>query len=117
MMLAVTNTLILPIMLSLGLHKSQLSSKLKIIFLLLFLVNIPAIIFENTRIIWIELAIILPFIILSCIKSKIKAFSAIILLLICIVSFFAISPSSINRFSGISDTDYKNQSNYERILM
>lgn len=117
MMLAVTNTLILPIMLSLGLHKSQLFPKLKILFLLLFLVNVPAIIFENTRIIWIELAIILPFIILSCIKSKIKAFSAIILLLICIVSFFAISPSSINRFSGISDTDYKNQSNYERILM
>lgn len=117
MMLAVTNTLILPIILTLGLHKSQLSSKLKIVFLLLFLINIPAIIFENTRIIWIELAIILPFIILSCIKNKIKALSSIILLLVCIISFFAISPSSINRFSGISDTDYKNQSNYERILM
>ena len=117
MFLAVSNSLILPIILTLSLHKSQLSKKIRILLFFIILINIPAVIFENTRIVWLELAIIFPLIILFSIKSKLKAISLIILLAVYSLSIFSISPSSINRVSSIPDTNYANQSNYERILM
>lgn len=117
MFLAVTNSLILPIVFTLSMYKSQLSKKIRIFLFLMILIGIPAIIFENTRIVWIELAIIFPLIILFSIKNKVKAVFLIVLLMLYSIFIFNISPSSVNRASTIPSTNYATQSNYERILM
>lgn len=51
MLLCGMNLLILPILLTLSIHKNNLPKYIRIFFFVTILVNIPAIIFENTRIV------------------------------------------------------------------
>ena len=56
MLLCGVNVLFLPVILSLALHKSNIPHKLRLFYLLTALINIPAIILENTRIVWIAIS-------------------------------------------------------------
>ncbi|MBM6832725.1 O-antigen ligase family protein [Megamonas hypermegale] len=117
MFLAGINLLILPIIFVLSIYKSYLPKQIKLLFLITILINIPAIVFENTRSVWLGLSILFPLIILFSIKNKIKACILIILLFLYSSLFFQLSPTSIQRFETIPSTNYKVQSNYERLLM
>ena len=116
MFLAGINLLILPTIFTL-VFNNNLPKILRFFFLLTILINIPAIIFENTRITWIGLSFIFLLIILLSIKNKLYSFCIIILLSISCFTFFQISPTSIQRFETITSTNYNVQSNYERLLM
>ncbi|WP_278847779.1 O-antigen ligase family protein [Megamonas hypermegale] len=117
MLLCGMNLLILPIIFTLSLSKKNIHKYLRWFFFLTIFINIPAIIFENTRIAW--LALFFVFIISICysIKEKIKKVFMIIFLIIYSLCCFQVSPSSVQRFETMSSTEYKIQSNYERILM
>ena len=73
MLLCAVNLLILPIIFVLAVHKSNMSNKIRLFYLLTILVNIPSVVFENTRIVYVGLGIIFPLIILFSIKNKLKA--------------------------------------------
>ena len=117
MLLCAMNILILPIIFSLALYKSNLSKKLRLFYLITILINIPAIIFENTRIVWIALSITYFIIILVSLKNKkvILLLISSIILSCCIL--FQNTPQSFNRLISITNISYQNQSNYERLLM
>lgn len=117
MLLCGMNLLILPIIFTLSLSKKNIHKYLRWFFFLTIFINIPAIIFENTRIAW--LALFFVFIISICysIKEKIKKVFMITFLIIYSLCCFQVSPSSVQRFETMSSTEYKIQSNYERILM
>lgn len=117
MLLCGMNLLILPIIFTLSLSKNNIHKYLRWFFFLTIFINIPAIIFENTRIAW--LALFFVFIISICysIKEKIKKVFMIIFLIMYSLCCFQVSPSSVQRFETISSTEYKIQSNYERMLM
>ena len=117
MLLCAVNLLILPIIFSLAICKSNLSNKIRLFYLITILINIPAVVFENTRIVYIGLGVIFPLIILFSFKNKIKAIICIILLFLYSFAFFSISPTSVNRFNTIAVTDKSDFSNYQRILM
>lgn len=117
MILCGMNLLILPILLTLSIHKNNLPKCIRIFFFITILVNIPAIVFENTRIVWISLSFIFPFIIFLSIKNKIKAFLLIIIMFFYSFCCFQFSPHSTQRFETISSTNSTVQPNYERILM
>lgn len=117
MLLCAMNILILPIIFSLALYKSSLSNKLRLFFAITVLINIPAVILENTRIVWIALSIVYLIIILVSFEKKRNAFALVILIVMCATAFFYSSPQSINRLNSITNISYQNQSNYERILM
>lgn len=117
MLLCGMNLLILPIIFTLSLSKKNIHKYLRWFFFLTIFINIPAIIFENTRIAW--LALFFVFIISICysIKEKIKKVFMIIFLIMYSLCCFQVSPSSVQRFETMPSTEYKIQSNYERILM
>lgn len=117
MLLCAMNILILPIIFFLALYKSNLPNKLRIFFLTTVIVNIPAVVLENTRIVWIALFIVYLMIILVSLKRKRNAFILIVAMIICSGVFFYNSPQSIERFNSITNVSYQNQSNYERLLM
>lgn len=117
MILCGMNLLILPILLTLSIHKNNLPKCIRIFFFITILVNIPAIVFENTRIVWISLSFIFPFIIFLSIKNKVKAFLLIIIMFFYSFCCFQFSPHSTQRFETISSTNSTVQPNYERILM
>ena len=117
MILCGMNLLILPILLTLSIHKNNLPKCIRIFFFITILVNIPAIVFENTRIVWISLSFIFPFIIFLSIKNKVKAFLLIIIMFFYSFCCFQFSPHSNQRFETISSTNSTVQPNYERILM
>lgn len=116
MFLAVFNTLILPIIFCFCLSKN-VPSKLRIFFAITLIFNIPAIVFENTRIVWISLFISFMIVILL---SKINIKRILLIFISIFISIFIllqISPNSLTRLKSISDISYQNQSNYERLLM
>ena len=117
MLLCGMNLLILPILLTLSIHKNNLPKYMRIFFFVTILVNIPAIIFENTRIVWISLFIVFFIIIFLSINKKIYLLLIFSLLIITSYNIFQISPNSINRLQTISSTNSNVQPNYERILM
>lgn len=117
MLLCAVNLLILPIIFVLAIHKSNISNKIRLFFLIAILINVPAVIFENTRIVYLGLGVIFPLIILFSIKNKYKAIILIILLSLYSYTCFQISPTSTQRFSNITTTDKSDFSNYQRILM
>lgn len=117
MLLCGMNLLILPILLTLSIHKNNLSKYIRIFFFITIWVNIPAIVFENTRIVWISLSFVFPFIIFLSIKNKIKAFLLIIIMFFYSFCCFQFSPHSTQRLETISSTSSTVQPNYERILM
>lgn len=117
MLLCAVNLLILPILFVLAIHKSNISYKLRLLYLITIFVNIPAIIFENTRIVYLGIGIVFPLIILFSIKNKYKAIIFIILLNLYSYACFQISPTSTQRFSNITTTSKSDFSNYQRILM
>lgn len=117
MLLCGMNLLILPILLTLSIHKNNLPKYIRIFFFVTILVNIPAIIFENTRIVWISLFIVFFIIIFLSINKKIYLLLISSLLIITSYNIFQISPNSINRLQTISSTNSNVQPNYERILM
>lgn len=117
MLLCGMNILILPIIFTLSLSKNNIPIYLRIFFFITVFINIPAIIFENIRITWIALGIVFPLIILFSIKDKRKMILSIFILIISCFIYFQLSPMSVQRFETITSTEYKVQSNYERILM
>ncbi|STY72056.1 Lipid A core - O-antigen ligase and related enzymes [Megamonas hypermegale] len=117
MFLSGVNLLLLPIIFTLSIHNSTIPKKLKYFFLITIIINIPAIIFENTRIVWIAFSIVFPLIIILSLKNKIKAFLLIIILFFYSFCCFQLSPYSTARLQTISSTEYHTQNNYERILM
>lgn len=119
MFIAICNTLILPIIFSVYLNLSSNKTSKIIIYLLgiSLIINIPAIIFENTRIVYISIFISFFIILLVSIKRKIKILTYIFSLFICIFIIFQNSPQSTERFNSITQINYENQSNFERILM
>ncbi len=117
MLLCGMNLLILPILLTLSIHKNNLPKYIRIFFFVTILVNIPAIIFENTRIVWVSLFIVFFIIIFLSINKKIYLLLIFSLLIITSYNIFQISPNSINRLQTISSTNSNVQQNYERILM
>lgn len=117
MLLCGMNLLILPILLTLSIHKNNLPKYIRIFFFITILVNVPAIVFENTRIVWISLSFIFPLIIFLSIKNKVKAFLLIIIMFFYSFCCFQFSPHSTQRFETISSTNSTVQPNYERILM
>lgn len=117
MLLCAMNILILPIIFSLALYKSSLSNKLRLFYLITILINIPAIIFENTRIVWIALSITYFIIILVSLKNKKLIFPLLATVVLCCSIFFQNSPQSFDRLTSITNLSYQNQSNYERLLM
>lgn len=117
MLLCCMNLLILPIIFTLSLSKSNIPIYLRIFFFITVFINIPAIIFENTRIVWLALGIIFPLIILFSIKNKWKMILTVFVLVISSFIYFQVSPVAIQRFETITSTEYKIQSNYERMLM
>ena len=117
MLLCGMNLLILPILLTLSIHKNNLPKYIRIFFFVTILVNIPAIVFENTRIVWISLFIVFFIIIFLSINKKIYLLLIFSLLIITSYNLFQISPNSINRLQTISSTNSNVQPNYERILM
>ncbi|WP_346686819.1 O-antigen ligase family protein [Megamonas hypermegale] len=116
-MLLCVNLLIVPVIFTYAIYDKKLDDKLRYFFLFTILINIPAIIFENTRIVWIGLSIVFPIILFFSIKNKIKLISIIIVALLSISCIFYTSPSSMQRFKSITNINYENQSNSERILM
>lgn len=117
MFLAGINLLILPIIFVLSIYDNHLSLKIRSLFLITILINIPAIVFENTRSVWMGLSIVFSLSILFAIKNKIKACILVVFLFLFSFLFFQLSPISVQRFETITSTSYKVQSNYERILM
>ena len=117
MLLCAVNLLILPILFVLAIHKSNISYKLRLLYLITIFVNIPAIIFENTRIVYLGIGIVFPLIILFSIKNKYKAIIFIILLNLYSFVCFQRPPTSTQRFSNITTTSKSDFSNYQRILM
>lgn len=117
MLLCGINVLILPVIFSLALHKSNIPYKLRLFYLLTALINIPAIILENTRIVWIAIGISYLLIILLALKNKFLSLILILIILFSSFLFFKVSPESIARFNSITNVSYQNQSNYERLLM
>ena len=117
MLLCGMNILILPIIFTLAIHQSNIPKYLRFFFFITIFINIPAIIFENTRIVWLALGIVFPLVMLFSIKDKRKMIFSIVILLLCSFMYFQCSPTSIQRFEMISSTEYKDQPNYERILM
>ena len=117
MLLCGMNLLILPIIFTLALYPSNIPNYLRVFFFITVFINIPAIIFENTRIVWIALAVVYPLIMLFSIKDKKKIVLGLILLVSFSFAYFQFSPTSIQRFEMISSTEYKDQPNYERMLM
>ena len=120
MFIAICNTLILPIIFSIYINlftKKTYSKSFFYILSLFFIINIPAVIFENTRIVYISIFISFLTIIIISIQNKLKIFTYILALLICVFTIFQFSPQSSERFSSISQVNYENQSNFERILM
>lgn len=117
MLLCGINVLILPVIFSLALHKSNIPYKLRLFYLLTALINIPAIILENTRIVWIAIGISYLLIILLALKNKFLSLILILIILFSSFLFFKVSPESIARFNSITNISYQNQSNYERLLM
>ena len=116
-MLLCVNLLILPITLTYALYNKNLNKKIRYFLLIAVLINIPAIIFENTRIVWIGLSIVFPIIIFISIKNKFKIIPIILIAFLTIFSIFSFSPSSLQRFNSITNISYENQSNSERLLM
>lgn len=116
-MLLCINLLILPMTLTYAIYNKKLNKKIRYFFLIVVLINIPAIIFENTRIVWIALSIVFFIILFISIKNKIKLISITIAIFLSIFCIFHISPSSMQRFNSITNISYENQSNFERILM
>lgn len=117
MFLSGANLLILPIIFTLAIYKSNIPNSLRCFYIISILINIPAIVFENTRIVWLAFTIIFPIIIILSIKNKIKSFLLIIFLTLYSFFCFQLSPYSSDRLQTISSTEYKVQNNYERILM
>lgn len=117
MLLCGMNLLILPIIFTLSLSKSKIPIYLRIFFFITVFINIPAIIFENIRITWIALGIVFPLIILFSIKDKRKMILSMFILVISCFVYFQLSPMSVQRLETITSTEYKIQSNYERMLM
>lgn len=117
MLLCGMNILILPMIFTLSLSKNDIPIYLRIFFFITIFINIPAIIFENIRITWIALGIVFPLIILFSIKDKRKMILSMFILIISCFIYFQFSPMSVQRFETITSTEYKVQSNYERILM
>lgn len=117
MLLCAMNLLILPIIFSLTLYKSSLSNKLRLFYLITILINIPAIIFENTRIVWIALSITYFIIILVSLKNKKLILPLLATVVLSCSIFFQHSPQSFDRLTSITNLSYQNQSNYERLLM
>lgn len=117
MLLCGINVLILPVIFSLALHKSNIPYKLRLFYLLTALINIPAIILENTRIVWIAIGISYLLIILLALKNKFLSLILILIILFSSFLFFKVSPESIARFNSITNISYQNKSNYERLLM
>lgn len=117
MLLCGMNLLILPIIFTLSLSKSKIPIYLRIFFFITVFINIPAIIFENIRITWIALGIVFPLIILFSIKDKRKMILLMFVFAISTFIYFQSSPMSVQRFETITSTEYKVQSNYERMLL
>lgn len=117
MLLGAINLLILPIIFTLALKKSSLPLYLRIFFALTTLINIPAIIIENTRIAYIGIFISFLLVIVLSLKTKKQIFIASLGFILLACSIFAIAPNSMQRLESISDTQYENQSNSERLLM
>ena len=116
-MLLCIELLILPIIITYILNNRQISLKLKVFFYSSFFIILPAIIFQNTRIIWIGLFLSFLLILFLSIKSKKKLIILIFSFLLIIFSIFQISPASTQRFNSITNLNYENQSNSERLLM
>lgn len=117
MLLCGINLLILPVIYTIAISKSNISNKLRILYLSTILINIPAIIFENTRIVWLGLFITFSIISIVSIRNKLKSLFIIILILLSSSLIFQFSPESYQRFQSITDTTQSTQSNYQRILM
>lgn len=117
MFLAGVNLLLIPIIFTYALKPNNYYPKLHWLFRITILLNIPAIIFENTRIVWIAFAIIFPLIIILSLKNKLKTIFIIFLAFLCCFFTFQNSPQSMNRLISITNNTYASQSNYERLLM
>ena len=117
MFLAGVNLLIIPFILTYSLNKTTYYNKLHWLFRFTIFINIPALIFENTRIVWLAFCIIFPLVIFLGIKNKFKAFLIICCIAIYSFGIFQMSPQSTNRLESITNNNYENQPNYERLLM
>lgn len=117
MFLAGVNLLIIPFILTYSLNKTTYYNKLHWLFRFTIFINIPALIFENTRIVWLAFCIIFPLVIFLGIKNKFKAFLIICCIAIYSFGIFQMSPQSTNRLESITNNSYENQPNYERLLM
>lgn len=117
MLLCGMNLLILPVIFAMAINKSDIPLKLRFFFALTILINIPAVLFSNTRIAWI--GIFISFIITGFLSVKNKKYflSIIAAFLIGLSLIFQVSPNLSQRFESIFSIKYENQSNSERILM
>lgn len=117
MLLCGVNVLILPIICAVAIYNSDINLKYRLLFVTTILINVPAVIFENTRIVWIALFITYSLILVCSLKKKKDIYIYIILFILILGVIFYISPESTNRLSTIADTTAQTQSNYQRILM
>lgn len=97
------------------LFKNQLMNKYKNILYLSLIISIPIIFFNATRIMWIILAILIPFILIVLIKKKKILISVLLIILGFSVIFVQSNHALQTRLYSITDTNYQN--NTERIRM
>ncbi|WP_182186223.1 O-antigen ligase family protein [Pectinatus frisingensis] len=121
MLLAVSNIFIVPILLRLVFEKT-LPGILRKLYLFTVIINIPAIIFSGTRIVWISLTLSSVITLLLYTNDKKKAVAVIITAGLIITGIFMSSDKLEKRFEVITDHsmkigDYTNSPNTERILM
>ncbi|WP_196599577.1 O-antigen ligase family protein [Pectinatus frisingensis] len=121
MLLAISNIFILPILLRLVFEKT-LPDILRKLYLFTVIINIPAIIFSGTRIVWISLTLSSVITLLLYINDKRKAVAVIMAAGLIIIGIFMSSDKLEKRFEVITDHsmkigDYANSPNTERILM
>lgn len=121
MLLGIIDMMIIPILLNLILT-DKVHGWLKYLYLSTIIVNIPAIIFTATRIVWIGLALSTVIMLFMFIKNKKKLLAILIILGIAITGIFMSSAKLEKRFEVITDHsmklhDYTNAPNTERIVM
>lgn len=121
MLLAAIHVLILPIILSVLVFAKNLPKPIKMLYLITVIVNVPAVILSNTRIVWIGLFISYSLILLLGIKNKVKVIAGIACIIAVMAVFIQMDSRVHGRFDSITNISTSStagyESNRERILM
>ncbi|MDQ0205182.1 O-antigen ligase family protein [Pectinatus haikarae] len=121
MLLAAAHMLILPATLAVLVFTEKLPTQLSCFYLATILINIPAVILANTRIVWIGLSIVYSLILCIGIKDKMKIAAGIFAMFIIAAVVIYANPISQNRLDSITNLSINQQTGYqsnrERLLM